>query len=80
MAQENKCTCSNPAAQGWHLVDEVTTTYETLKKAQLEAGNDMAQYIADVFFTKDDKTFYKLMEAIANGSLTRAEVFCEWDA
>jgi hypothetical protein len=62
-----KCNCDKPEAAGWHIVNDAGITFGTLKQAQNEAAQQMAQWIANIFFTKNEKLFANLMQDIADG-------------
>lgn len=80
----NKCkSCSDPLAPGWHVDDDAGITFGGLKKSQNEAMEEIAQYIAHIYFTKSTEVFNDLMENIANETLTAAKFggyseTCEW--
>ncbi len=74
-----KCNCAMPNANGWHVSDEVITTFGTLKQAQNESAEEVAQWIAHIFFTKTEKTFYDLMLSIVDGEFKGSySRLCEW--
>lgn len=81
--RDKPCTaCSDPAQPGWHVDDDAGITFGGLKKAQNESADDMAQWIAHIFFTKPTHVFNKLMETIAN-NLNDGQSYstsCEWEA
>lgn len=84
MDMPKRCTCEQPDAPGWHINDDAGITFGTLKNAQNEAADDMAQWIANVYFKKDNQTFNKLMEQIVD-RLNEGQKFgsystkCEWE-
>lgn len=79
------CSCSNPTADGWHVDDNPGITFGGLKRAQNESADEMAQWIAHIYFTKSTETFNELMELIAdhanqNKSFSSYSETCEWEA
>lgn len=80
MAQ-TKCSCAKPNANGWHIVDDAGITFGTLKQAQNEAAQEIAEYIAHIYFTKSNEVFNNLMDLIADGRYPDCfSERCEWEA
>lgn len=83
---DKPCTaCSDPAQPGWHADDDAGITFGGLKKAQNESADEMAQYIAHIFFTKSTKVFNDLMylivdKANAGERFSSYSESCEWEA
>jgi hypothetical protein len=76
---KNTCNCDQPNEAGWHVADEVITDYRTLKQAQNEASEEVASWIAHVYFTKQPKVFDDLMLSIADGEFKGSySRLCEW--
>lgn len=84
--REKPCTaCSDPAQPGWHADDDAGITFGGLKKAQNESADDMAQWIAHIFFTKSTEVFNDLMylivdKANAGERFSSYSERCEWEA
>ena len=67
-----KCSCDKPEAAGWHNEDPIA-------RAQNKAAEEMAGWIANVFFTKSEKVFYDLMETVANDGYSASfGKPCDW--
>lgn len=75
------CSCSNPTAKGWHVDDDAGITFGGLKKAQNESAEEMAQYIAHIYFTKSTEIFNDLMTLIVDNDSSPFGGYsetCEW--
>lgn len=72
-------TCTNPTANGWHTQDEITLTYEGLKKAQNEAIVKGVQYAIDYLEDINHHDGANALEGFRN-VLTRADFteISEW--
>jgi hypothetical protein len=67
-----KCNCDKPEAMGWHNDDPIAI-------AENKAAEEMAGWIANVFFTKSEKVFYHLMETVANDGYSASfGKPCDW--
>jgi hypothetical protein len=53
------CLCGEPEKKGWH-------NFDPLAAAQNKATEEVAGWIAHIYFTKSEKVFNDLMETIAN--------------
>lgn len=76
-------SCSDPAAPGWHVDDDAGITFGGLKKAQNKVMEEIAGYIAHIYFTKSSEVFNDLMEDIADETFNAAKFGgysenCEW--
>jgi hypothetical protein len=76
---KDKCDCAQPDAPGWHIADVVRIKHGSLRQAQNEAAEEVAGWIANIYFTKSEKIFNDLMLSIADeefkGSYGR---LCDW--
>lgn len=80
MIKQIKCSCAKPDANGWHIADDAGITFGTLKQAQNEAAQEIAEYIAHIYFTKSNEVFNDLMDLIADGNYPVSfAAVCEWE-
>lgn len=82
MTKKIKCSCSLPNESGWHLDDEVVTTYRSLRIAESEAASEMMAYVLNVYWKRGDKGMALLQDNLDKygGKFSNDEVFCQWEA
>lgn len=79
MTNKNKCSCTLPEEKGWHLDDEVKTTFRSLRLAEEKNFIDSLGYFLNVYWKKGDvgiEALQKHFEAVSDREI---EVFCEWE-
>jgi hypothetical protein len=68
-----------PEEKGWHLDDEVTTNYRSLKLAEEQQQLDLMGWFLNVYWKKGDAGIEALAKHYEAVSDREIEVFCEWE-
>jgi hypothetical protein len=68
-----------PDEKGWHLDDQFTTNYRSLKLDQQKTELDVLGWVLNVYWKKGNAGIEALAKHYEAVSDREIEVFCEWE-